>query len=225
VFVLFICNLGIAFLIPIDFVYSLPDYFAFMLPALILVLVVTLYRVSYAMAGLNADWANFSPVAAVLLCSAAYLPRKAVFLAALGPLVVADILINAHYHAPFVDTGMLSRYFCFGLILLLGFIARKQQKYKTLSVFALTFAGSCFFFLFTNTESWFALAGYQKTLQGWRQAMTTGLPGYPPTLLFFRNTVLGDLFFTAVFLATQAISAKSRAALLYTGSPDVQHQT
>jgi hypothetical protein len=225
VFVLFICNLGIAFLIPIDFVYSLPDYFAFMLPALILVLVVTLYRVSYAMAGLNADWANFSPVAAVLLCSAAYLPRKAVFLAALGPLVVADILINAHYHAPFVDTGMLSRYFCFGLILLLGFIARKQQKYKTLSVFALTFAGSCFFFLFTNTESWFALAGYQKTLQGWRQAMTTGLPGYPPTLLFFRNTVLGDLFFTAVFLATQAISAKSRAALLDTGSPDVHHQT
>jgi hypothetical protein len=225
VFVLFICNLGIAFLIPIDFVYSLPDYFAFMLPALILVLVVTLYRVSYAMAGLNADWANFSPVAAVLLCSAAYLPRKAVFLAALGPLVVADILINAHYHAPFVDTGMLSRYFCLGLILLLGFIARKQQKYKTLSVFALTFAGSCFFFLFTNTESWFALAGYQKTLQGWRQAMTTGLPGYPPTLLFFRNTVLGDLFFTAVFLATQAISAKSRAALLDTGSPDVHHQT
>jgi hypothetical protein len=224
VFVLFICNLGIAFLIPIDFVYSLPDYFAFMLPALILVLVVTLYRISYAMAGLNADWANFSPVAAVLLCSAAYLPRKAVFLAALGPLVVADILINAHYHAPFVDTGMLSRYFCFGLILLLGFIARKQQKYKTLLVFALTFAGSCLFFLFTNTESWFALAGYQKTLQGWWQAMTTGLPGYPPTLLFFRNTVLGDLFFTAVFLATQAISAKSRA-LLDTGSPDVHHQT
>lgn len=221
----FICNLGIAFLIPIDFVYSLPDYFAFMLPALILVLVVTLYRVSYAIGGANADWANFSPVAAVLLCSAAYLPRKAVFLAALGPLVGADIFLNAHYHAPLLDTGMISRYFCFGLILLLGFIARKQQQYKTLLVFGLTFAGSCLFFLFTNTESWLALAGYQKTLQGWWQAMTAGLPGYPPTLLFFRNTVLSDLFFTAVFLATQAISAKSRARLPDKGSPHAQHQT
>jgi hypothetical protein len=196
-----------------------------MLPALILTLAVTLYRVSYALAGAPADWANFSPVAALLLCSAAYLPRKAVLLAALGPLVVADLFLNAHYHVPLFDTGSLSRYFCFGLILLLGFIVRQQHKYKTLSIFLLTIVGSCLFFLVTNTESWFELPGYSKTLQGWWQAMTVGLPGYPPTLLFFHNTVLSDLFFTALFLATRAFPIKSRARLSEVGAPRTHRET
>ena len=46
-----------------------------MLAALILILAVTLYRVCYALAGSPGGWANFSPLAAILLCSAAYLPR------------------------------------------------------------------------------------------------------------------------------------------------------
>jgi hypothetical protein len=79
-----------------------------MLAALVLTLAVTLYRVCYALAGAPADWANFSPVAAILFCSAAYLSRKAVVLAALGPLVVADLLLNAHYHALFLTTQAAS---------------------------------------------------------------------------------------------------------------------
>ncbi len=196
-----------------------------MLPALLLILAVTLYRVCYALAGAPGNWANFSPVAAVLLCSAAYLPRKAVLLAALGPLVAADLFLNAHYHAPLIDTGILSRYFCFGLILLLGFIVRKQRQYKVLFLFSLTIAGSCLFFLFTNTQSWIELPGYTKTLQGWWQAMTVGLPGYPPTLVFFRNTLLSDLFFTALFLATQAIPGKFRARIPEARSPRTHQQT
>ena len=195
-----------------------------MLPTLILVLAVTLYRVCYAFAGAPADWANFSPLASLLLCSAAYLPRKAVLLTAVGPLVVADLILNAHYHVPLIDTGILSRYFCFGLILLLGMLVRRQHKYKVLSLLAMTIFGSCLFFLFTNTQSWLEMRGYTKTLQGWWQAMTVGLPGYPPTLLFFRNTVLSDLFFTALFLGTQAISTKSRR-LCEVGSPQIQHRT
>lgn len=196
-----------------------------MLPALVLVLAVTLYRVCYAFAGAPADWANFSPLAALLLCSAAYLPRKAVLLAALGPLVVADLILNAHYHVPLVDTGILSRYFCFALILLLGIVVRRQHKYKTLLLIAVTILGSCLFFLFTNTESWIELPGYTKNLQGWWQAMTVGQPGYPSTLLFFRNTVLSDLLFTALFLGTQAISAKSRSPVREVGSPQIHHRT
>jgi hypothetical protein len=88
----------------------------------------------------------------------------------------------------------------------------------------MTIFGSCLFFLFTNTQSWLEMRGYTKTLQGWWQAMTVGLPGYPPTLLFFRNTVLSDLFFTALFLGTQAISTKSRR-LCEVGSPQIQHRT
>jgi hypothetical protein len=191
-----------------------------MFAALILIFAVTLYRLFYALSGSPSAWANFSPLASILLCSAAYLPRKYILLAALGPLLAADIFLNAHYHAPMIDTGMVSRYFCFGLILLLGYAVRKQHKYKLLLLFGATLVSSCLFYLVTNTATWMSTADYAKTPAGWWQALTIGLPGFPPTLLFFRNTVLSDLFFTALFVITQAISSKSRSRLA-AGAPSV----
>ncbi len=86
-----------------------------MFAALILILAVTLYRVCYAFAGSPSGWANFSPLAAILLCSAAYLPRQFILLIGLGPLLAADLILNVHYGQPLIDTGMFSRYFCFAL--------------------------------------------------------------------------------------------------------------
>jgi len=196
-----------------------------MLAALILIIAVTLYRVCYALAGSPGSWANFSPLAAILLCSAAYLPRKYILLASLGPLLVADLLLNGHYHEPLIDTGMVSRYFCFGLILLLGYAVRKQQQYKVLFLFGSTIAGSCLFYLVTNTATWISTADYAKTLTGWWQALTIGEPGFPPTLLFFRNTILSDLFFTALFVITQATFYKSRSRIVEVAPPAARNQT
>jgi hypothetical protein len=220
-----ICQLAIDFSIRIDFVDSLPDYFAVMLAALILIFAVTFYRVCYARAGSPDAWANFSPVAAILLCSAAYLPRKFILLASLGPLIVADLLLNAHYREPLIDTGMLSRYFCFGLILLLGYAVRRQHSYKVFSLFGATIAGSCLFYLITNTATWAATSDYSKTVTGWWQALTVGEPGFPPTLAFFRNTLLSDLFFTALFVISQAIFARSHSRIAEATPPVAHNQT
>jgi hypothetical protein len=217
--------LAIDFSIHIDFVAPLPDYFAVMLAALILIFAVTLYRVCYALAGSPGAWANFSPLAAILLCSAVYLPRRVMLLAGLGPLVLTDLFLNAHYHQPILDTGMISRYFCFGLLLLLGTMVRSQHKYKVLYLFASTLAGSCLFYLVTNTATWFSTADYAKTLAGWWQALTSGLPGFPPTLLFFRNTLLSDFLFTALFVITQAIFNKSPSPIARVAAPVTRHQT
>ncbi len=119
---------------------------------------------------------------------------------------------------------MLSRYFCFGLILLLGYMVRRQQHYKVLSLLRLTLAGSFLFYLITNTASWILTADYAKTLPGWWQALTIGLPGFPPTLLFFRNTVFSDLFFTALFVVTQAISHQSRSRIAEAAPPAARNQ-
>lgn len=196
-----------------------------MLAALVLIFAVTLYRVFYALAGSPGNWANFSPLAAVLICSAAYLPRKYILLAGLGPLLVADLILNAHYHSPIFNTETIARYFCFGLILLLGYMVRIQQYYKVLLLFGLTFAGSCLFYLITNTASWISMADYAKTLPGLWQALTIGLPGFPPTLLFFRNTVFSDLFFTTLFVVTQAIPHKSRSPIVEAALPAARNQT
>jgi len=122
-FVLFlpILKLAIDFSIHLDLVESLPNYFAVMYTALLLMFAATLYRVGYAFVGAPVEWANFSPLAAILLCGAAYLPRRTALYLGAGPIVVADLILNAHYHTPLIDTGMFSRYFAFGLILLLGF--------------------------------------------------------------------------------------------------------
>jgi hypothetical protein len=220
-----ISNLVIDFSIRIDFVQPLPDYFAVMIAALILIFAVTLYRVCYAFAGSPEAWANFSPLAAILLCSAAYLPRKFILLASVGPLLVADLLLNAHYHEALLDTGMVSRYFCFGLILLLGYAVRSQQKYKVLLLFGSTIAGSCLFYLVTNTTTWISTADYAKNLAGWWQALTIGEPGFPPTLFFFRNTLVSDLFFTALFVATQIIFYQSRSRIAEAAPPAARNQT
>ena len=208
-----ILKLAIDFSIHTDFVEPLPNYFAVMFPALLLIFAATLYRVGYAFVGAPVEWANFSPLAAILLCGAAYLPRKIALLLGAGPIVVADLILNAHYHAPLVDTGMISRYFSFGLILLLGFRIRKQLNNKVLFLFASTLAGSFLFYLITNTGAWMTTADYPKTFPGWCQALTSGLPGFPPTLFFFRNTVFSDLFFTVLFVVTQTIFSTSRARI------------
>jgi hypothetical protein len=219
-----ICKLIIDFSIRIDFVDSLPDYFAVMLAALILIFTVTFYRGCYAWAGSPDAWANFSPVAAILLCSAAYLPRKFILLAGLGPLIVADLLLNVHYHEPLIDTGMLSRYFSFGLILLLGYAVRKQHLHKVFYLFGATIVSSCLFYLITNTATWAATSDYSKTMTGWWQALTVGEPGFPPTVLFFRNTVVSDLFFTALFVIAQAIFAQSHSRIAEATPPVARNQ-
>jgi hypothetical protein len=184
-----------------------------MLPALLLMFATTLYRVGYAFVGAPVAWANFSPLAAILLCSGAYLPsRTALFLGA-GPIVVADLILNAHYGAPLIDTGMLSRYFSFALILLLGFWIKQQRYHKVLLLLAATLAGSFLFYLITNTGAWMTTADYPKTFPGWCQALTTGVPGFPSTLFFFRNTIFSDFLFTVLFVVAQTMFSTSRARI------------
>ena len=46
---------------------------------------------------------------------------------------------------------------------------------------------------------------YLPNAAGWWQAMTVGLPGFPPTLVFFRNSLVSDLLFTGLFAGAMEI--------------------
>lgn len=61
-------------------------------------------------------------------------------------------------------------------------------------------AATTFYFL-TNSLSWLMDPGYAKTFSGYVQAMWTGLPGFSPTWLFFRNSLVSMGLFTSLFLA------------------------
>jgi hypothetical protein len=206
----------IDFSIHFDFVTGSSIYFAAMLAGIILTLCAILYRLLYVLAGSPANWANFSPVAAIFLCSGAFLFRRAAFLWPLAALFVSDLIINAHYHVPLLDTRMISGYFCFVLLLLLGRWLVLRPVGKPFWLLGGALAASLLFYLVTNTVDWFFDSSvplpvdlYPKTFAGWVQALTVGHANFPPTYLFLRNTLVSDFLFTAVFLLSQFFSRSS----------------
>ena len=190
-----------------------------MVPALLLTFAALFYRLLFILAGAPVDWANFSPLASLFLCSGLFLSSKrAVFFPALG-LLVSDVLINAHFHVPLIDTRMIPGYFCFGMIYLIGTRLRHYHITRSIPVLLAAVSSSILFYLVTNTIDWYfdapiplSVPLYAKTFAGWLQALTVGHPGFPPTYLFLRNTVVSDLLFTSLFLLTQALLRPHRAS-------------
>ncbi len=145
--------------------------------------------------------ANLSPLAAVALCGAAFVARtdlKWVAVAAFGSFLVSDVILNlVHGAAPisaFTAIGALG----LGISFFLGSKLRGTQT--ALPVFGATIIGTIAFHLLTNSFSWLVGAGYAPTAAGWFQAQVIGLPGFPPTYVFFLRSLLGNLAFAALFL-------------------------
>jgi hypothetical protein len=174
-----------------------------MIPALLLVLSVAAYRV---MTGLlihsgAATWlSNFAPLAAIALCCAAYLPRRYKFTLPLATLFVSDLILNAGYHVSLFEPQMIARYGALALVGVIGYALKNRASLKTM--LPASVLGSVVFYTVTNAFSWLTDPGYAKNLGGLVQALTVGLPAYSatPSWMFFRNSLLSDLVFTAAFV-------------------------
>ena len=179
--------------------------------ACILFAAAVLYRLTLGLAGDHGGFfSNFSPLAAIALCGGIYLPKRLAMALPLAVLFVTDLVLNAHYHAPLADFEMISRYAALGLAVSLGWALRGRAHFA--GILGACVASSTAFYLITNTTSWLDDAGYARTFSGWAQALTTGLPGYAPTWMFFRSSLISDLLFTALFVFCMAASgAPARA--------------
>ena len=178
-----------------------------MTPAVLLLAVVVAYRVVLGMAGSSSfEWLhNFAPVAAIALCGAVYLPRRAAILLPLGMLFLSDLALNLfHYHEPMLTWQILPRYLALALIGGIGFFLRARQMTKLTPLLVGGVASSVVFYLVTNSASWIADPGYAKTGADWFRAMTTGLPGLPPTWWFYKHTLISDVLFTLLFAFSMA---------------------
>jgi len=179
--------------------------------ASVLFLVAVLYRLGLGLFGAHAGFlSNFAPLAAIALCGGIYLPRKLALALPLAALFISDLVLNAHYNAPLVDAQMVSRYFALGLVVALGFALRGRARFIT--VLPASVGGSLLFYVITNTGSWIDQPGYAKTFAGWVQALTIGLPGYPPTWSFFRNSLASDVLFSLLFVACMALTSSRETA-------------
>ncbi len=191
-----------------------------MIAALFLILSAIGYRIVIGLYGHSTSIGllNFAPLAAIALCAAAYFPRKYKFAVPMIALLISDIVLNAHYHFSFFTPEVLSHYFGFALVGCLGLLLQDRPRVATM--LPASIAASLIFYVVTNIFSWLSDPGYLKNFAGLIQSLTTGLPQYSatPTWMFFRNSLLSDLFFTAVFVVCMSFErspqpSRSAAAL------------
>jgi hypothetical protein len=120
--------------------------------------------------------------------------------------------LNYYYGATLIEPHIVGRYLALALVGLIGLALQNRASLKTL--LPASIAGSTIFYLITNTFSWLSDPGYVKTFAGLIQALTVGLPQYSatPTWMFFRNSVLSDLFFTLLFVMCMNFGRKTSRA-------------
>lgn len=141
--------------------------------------------------------ANFAPIGAIAIFSGIYLPKRWAIVLPLAAMLFSDLFIG-FYAWPI----MLSVYAGFIIMGLIGLAVRKNKKLST--VLGGTVLGSVIFYLITNAAVWVFGSLYPHTAAGLLQSYYMAIP-------FFRNSLLGDLFYTGALAGAYEASL----ALLY----------
>ena len=132
--------------------------------------------------------ANFAPIGAMALFGGAYLNKKFALVLPLAAMVISDLFIGFDSWA-----GRLTVYGSFFLMGLIGLWVRNHKNIGT--IIGGSILGSILFYIITNLVFLYDPTMYPHTLEGQMSSYINALP-------FFRNTLLGDLFYTAVFFGS-----------------------
>jgi hypothetical protein len=123
---------------------------------------------------------NFAPITGIALFSGSYFGGISAFILPLGIMLASDMVIGFH-------STMIYVYGSFLFIVLLGKFLRTKTSFLRLTL--TSFVSSILFFTVTNFGVWQRDGIYPKTLPGLEQSYVMAIP-------FFRNTLLGDFFYT-----------------------------
>ena len=156
------------------------------------------------------SWSNFSAAYALAFCAGVYFSSRLAWWVPLLTLFVSDVIINIFYYRVWgrdIEEWiyMLPNYLGYALLIGLGRLHSPNNSWLRLLSGGLL--GAILFYLITNTSAWIQNPEYPKTFAGWFQALTTGIPGLPPTWTFFRNTLLSGGLFTGLFVGAMKLSA------------------
>ena len=145
---------------------------------------------------------NFSPVYAICFCAGLYLNGWRAWAVPLGLLFVSDVVMNYFVYRPMgysvFSAGMIGSYALYLLLIAMGW--RLGEKQSSAVLIGGGMLGACAFFFGSNTLVWLGDPMYTKTVAGWVQSVTVGKVGFPPAILFFRNSVVSGALFTAVIV-------------------------
>ena len=148
---------------------------------------------------------NFSAAHALLFCAAFWLPGWLGWFLPMATIIVTDLLLNSFvYNEPLLLQSSIPIWISLGIFVVLAKWLAKRRSY--VRVFLGTLIGTLLFYLVSNTMAWFGNPAYVKSFAGWIQALTVGLPGFPPTWFFGLKSLLGTSLFTGLFAGAMKIS-------------------
>ena len=148
---------------------------------------------------------NFSAAHALLFCAAFWLPGWLGWVLPMATIIVTDLLLNSFvYNEPLLLQSSIPIWITLGIFVVLAKWLAKRRSYSR--VFLGTFIGTLLFYLVSNTMAWFGNPAYVKSFAGWIQALSVGLPGFPPTWFFGLKSLLGTSLFTGLFAGAMKIS-------------------
>lgn len=143
---------------------------------------------------------NFAPVAAISLFSGFYFRKYFIFIP-IAIMFISDIFVG------FYDWKLMSAvYLSFVLIGLIGILTRKNKS--ILSIIGCSLAGSFLFFIITNFAVWIFSQWYPHNFSGLISCYEMAIP-------FFRNTILGDLFYSSIIFGCYELLAQPKEKLRF----------
>ncbi len=153
---------------------------------------------------------DFSAIYALAFCAGIYFRGAMAWWLPLAIMAGTDLGLNVFYwHVNPLRPELLLNYAIYAALIGAGkWMGKGAALWKLLMG---GIVGAALFYVLTNTLSWLTDPGYAKTIGGWIQALFIGLPGYPPALDFFRNTLLSGGLFTALFVGAARATEESPA--------------
>jgi hypothetical protein len=159
--------------------------------------------------------ANFSAFYALMFCAGAFFPPNIKWWLPMGTLLATDLVLNIwYYDVNPLQPYQLVNYVAFAGLILFG--TRFNRHSSFLKLLSGGILGAILFYLVTNTAAWlfnpFGAPEYTKDLAGWLIALTKGTSGHPPTLEFFRNTLMSGGLFSGLFAGAMKFSDAAESA-------------
>ncbi len=168
-------------------------------------MVLTGIVVAAAMARLMPHPPNMTPIGAMALFGGAFLPnRRLAYALPLVAMLLSDIVLGLTVYGKAMLTSQPIVYTCLLATVAMGKLIRDRRS--VLNVGAVTLASSFLFFGVTNLAVWASGSLYPRTFAGLMVCYTAAIP-------FFRNSLIGDMAFTATLFGGFALLENVVASL------------